>query len=69
MVSEQSTRHVVAELRAAGFAPLRSRGSHTLWVHPGGEAVVVPDGHRRISPGVYRRILQAVGRSASDEKR
>lgn len=31
MVSEQRTRKVVKELAAAGFEPIRSKGSHTVW--------------------------------------
>lgn len=61
MVTEQPTRKVVKELRAAGFTPARTVGSHTTWVSPGGAVkVTVPDGHRRISPGVYRKILAAM---------
>lgn len=58
MVAEQNTRKVVKELRQAGFTPLRSgSGSHTIWGHPDGRKVTVPDGHRTITPGVYRKIL------------
>lgn len=67
MVSDQPTRRVLAELRAAGFSPRRTSGSHTLWAHPGGEGVAVPDGHRRISPGVYRKIRTAIDRAAGHE--
>jgi predicted RNA binding protein YcfA (HicA-like mRNA interferase family) len=60
MVSEQPTRSVVQQLRTAGFSAARRRGSHTVWVHPGGSRAVVPDGHRTISPGVYRTVLAAI---------
>lgn len=60
MVAEQSTRKVIKELRQAGFEPDRTRGSHTVWVHPDGRRASVPDGHRTISPGVYRQILKAM---------
>lgn len=60
MVSEQPTRKVVKELRAAGFLPDRTKGSHTWWKHPTGVGTPVPDGHRTISPGVYRNITNAI---------
>lgn len=60
MVAEQKTRDVQAELRKAGFEPVRGDGSHTWWKHPGGTAIPVPDGHRSISPGVYRKIKNAI---------
>ncbi len=60
MISEQPTRKVTRELRAAGFEPTRTVGSHTRWEHPSGVTVTVPDGHRTISPGVYRQIMKAL---------
>ncbi|MDJ0363116.1 type II toxin-antitoxin system HicA family toxin [Rhodococcus sp. H29-C3] len=61
MVTEQPTRTVVKELKAAGFSPARTVGSHTTWVSADGEVkVTVPEGHRKISPGVYRKILEAM---------
>ncbi|MDI6630661.1 MAG: type II toxin-antitoxin system HicA family toxin [Rhodococcus sp. (in: high G+C Gram-positive bacteria)] len=48
-------------LKAAGFSRDRTVGSHSTWVSSDGLVkVTVPDGHRTISPGVYRRILAAV---------
>lgn len=60
MVSEQPTRKVVKELRTAGFRPTRTVGSHTMWQHPNGTQVSVPDGHGTISAGVYRKVLAAL---------
>ncbi|RHA39258.1 type II toxin-antitoxin system HicA family toxin [Cellulomonas rhizosphaerae] len=60
MIAEQPTRAVRRKLRDAGFEPLRTVGSHTRWQHPSGIAVTVPDGHRTISPGVYRNVLKAL---------
>ncbi|MBO9555593.1 type II toxin-antitoxin system HicA family toxin [Cellulomonas sp.] len=60
MVSEQPTRKVTRELRDAGFTPTRTVGSHTRWQHPSGVSITVPDGHRTISPGVYRQITKAI---------
>jgi predicted RNA binding protein YcfA (HicA-like mRNA interferase family) len=41
-----------------------STGSHTKWSHPeSGEYVVVPTGHRMISPGVVRQVDRAIQHS------
>ncbi len=58
--SGAALRKVIRELRAAGFEPTRTVGSHTWWQHPRGAAVAVPDGHRTISPGVYRKVRKAI---------
>lgn len=63
MVSDQPTRKVVRMLRDAGFAPMRTVGSHTIY-RKGRVSVTVPDGHRRISPGVYRMILRKIEEAA-----
>jgi predicted RNA binding protein YcfA (HicA-like mRNA interferase family) len=63
VVASQNTRNVKTELRDAGFAPGRRKGSHTQWEHPSGVKVSVADGHKMISPGVYREILDAIARS------
>ncbi|WP_255430620.1 MULTISPECIES: hypothetical protein [Cellulomonas] len=34
--------------------------SHTRWQRPSGVSITVPDGHRTISPGVYRQITKAL---------
>lgn len=61
MVSDQPTRKVLKDLRSAGFSPLRTVGSHTIWASADGSVkVTVPDGHRTISPGVYRIIVKAM---------
>lgn len=58
MVADQNTRKVLKELRKAGFEPIRSgSGSHTIWGHADGRKVSVPDGHRTVTPGIYRQIL------------
>jgi predicted RNA binding protein YcfA (HicA-like mRNA interferase family) len=59
MVSEQPTRKMVKQLRDAGFLPVRTVGSHTVW-QAGSVSVSVPDGHRTISPGVVRQIMAAI---------
>lgn len=67
MVSDQPTRKVVKELRAAGFSPARTVGSHTFWTHPSGTRVSVPDGHRTVSPGMYRKVLAAIAAVQEEE--
>lgn len=62
VISEKPTRRVLRELRGAGFVAVRTRGSHTLWEHPAGVRIAVPDGHGTISPGVYRQVLAALAR-------
>lgn len=59
MVSEEPTRKVIKRLRDAGFTPLRTEGSHTVWAN-GAVSVSVPDGHRTISPGVVRKVNKAI---------
>lgn len=59
MVSEQPTRKVIRELKDAGFVVVRRNGSHAVYQN-GSVSVTVPDGHRFISPGVYRQILQKI---------
>lgn len=59
MVSEQPTRKVLRELKDAGFTAARRDGSHTVYVN-GAVSVSVPDGHRMISPGVYRKVLKKI---------
>ena len=59
MVTEQPTRRVLRELKNAGFVPVPRSGSHTVYAS-GAISVTVPDGHRTISPGVYRQILKKI---------
>ncbi|MCL2595357.1 MAG: type II toxin-antitoxin system HicA family toxin [Promicromonosporaceae bacterium] len=60
MVASQLTRKVQRELRDAGFEPQRTQGSHTWWKHADGTTIAVPDGHKEISAGVYRKIVKAI---------
>lgn len=59
VVSEEPTRSVVKRLRSAGFEPMRTVGTHTLWAN-GLISVSVPDGHRTFSPGVVRQVNKAI---------
>jgi len=68
MVSEQPTRTIVKRLKDAGFTRTRTAGSHSVWVHPSGVQVVIPDGHRTISPGVVRQVDKAVAEAARKDK-
>jgi len=47
-------------LRAAEWAAGITVGSHTKWTGPNGTSFSLPDGHREISPGVYRNLLKAM---------
>lgn len=61
MVSEQPTRKVVKDFKAAGWHPLRTEGSHTVYVCGcGAHTFSLPDGHRTISPGVVRKSYKAL---------
>ncbi|MGX9348182.1 type II toxin-antitoxin system HicA family toxin [Microbacterium sp. KNMS] len=60
MVSEQPTRKVIKTLTDAGWRPVRTVGSHTTWQGPNGTRFPLPDGHKAISPGVYRKLLKAM---------
>lgn len=60
MVSGQPSRKVVKQLKDAGFVAITKVGSHTKWRHPSGAQVTIPDGHRTITPGVYRQVLAAL---------
>jgi predicted RNA binding protein YcfA (HicA-like mRNA interferase family) len=61
MVSEQPTRKMVKLLRDAGWTPVRTAGSHTMWQSADGtRSISVPDGHRTISAGVVRKIMRAI---------
>jgi predicted RNA binding protein YcfA (HicA-like mRNA interferase family) len=68
MVSDEPTRKILKELREAGFSPTRKRGSHTWWQHQSGKGVSVPDGHRKISPGLVREIRKAIEEARSPWK-
>ena len=61
VVSEESTRTMVKELLAAGWSVARSDGRHTVFACPSGQhSIAVPTSHRSISPGVVRKIRQAI---------
>ncbi len=53
----------MARLHKAGFVKTDASGSHTKWSHFSGAYVVVPTGHRKISPGVVRQVDNAIARS------
>ncbi len=61
VVSEEPTRAMVKELHAAGWRVARSDGRHTVFSCPSGQhSIAVPTSHRTISPGVVRKIRQAI---------
>lgn len=47
-------------LKQAGWRPVRAVGSHTIWRSPSGTTLSLPDGHKTISPGVFRLVLRAL---------
>lgn len=65
MVSEQPTRVMMRRLRDAGFEPQRTVGSHTWWKSVNGTVISVPDGHRTQSPGLVRKIENAIKEAQS----
>jgi predicted RNA binding protein YcfA (HicA-like mRNA interferase family) len=60
MVSEQPTRKVKRELEDAGWTKGTTVGSHSKWAGPNGTTFSLPDGHKTVSPGVYRKLLKAM---------
>jgi predicted RNA binding protein YcfA (HicA-like mRNA interferase family) len=63
MASDHPSRTIVKLLKDAGFTETGAKGSHTKWSHPTGANVVVPTGHRTISPGVVRQVHRAINQS------
>ena len=63
MVKAESTRSVTKRLREAGFVRTSTDGRHSKWTHSSGVWVPVPDRHRTISPGVVRKINNAIKQS------
>ena len=63
MVKEEPTRLVIKRLKAAGFTRTSTDGRHSKWTHPSGAWVPVPDSHRMSSPGVVRKINNAIKES------
>ena len=52
-------REVIAALQRAGFAILRSKGSHHFMQHPDGRRTVVPvHAGETIGPGLLGKILR-----------
>jgi len=38
-------------------SPGRGKGSHVIWTSPAGNKAAIPAGHREVSPGVVRDII------------
>jgi predicted RNA binding protein YcfA (HicA-like mRNA interferase family) len=57
---KEPARSVTKRLRKAGFTATDAEGSHTKWIHQLGPRVILPDGHRTISPGVVRQVNKAI---------
>ncbi|MEV8372240.1 type II toxin-antitoxin system HicA family toxin [Kribbella sp. NPDC056861] len=57
MVSEMPTRKVVKAFKDAGWKRVRTEGSHSVYECGCGQhSFSLPDGHRKISPGVVRKV-------------
>lgn len=57
-------RDIRKSLREAGFAAVRSAGSHEIWEHPDGRATVVPGGgkdNHEVPAGTLASIRRATG--------
>jgi predicted RNA binding protein YcfA (HicA-like mRNA interferase family) len=63
MVKEEPTRRVAKRLKEAGFTRVSTDGRHSKWQHPSGVWVPVPDSHKTISPGVVRKVNNAIEES------
>jgi predicted RNA binding protein YcfA (HicA-like mRNA interferase family) len=52
-------KQLITALKALGFEPIRTRGSHTLLKHPDGRATVVPvHSGETIGRGLLAKILR-----------
>lgn len=61
MIAPAPTREIVKQLKDAGFIRRDGKGSHTMWACPHDTyGVSVPTGHKTISPGVRRKVDQAI---------
>ncbi len=61
MISEQPSRKMVREMKAAGWMPVRTVGSHTVYkCSCGSHSFTLPDGHKTISAGVVRKCRSAI---------
>jgi predicted RNA binding protein YcfA (HicA-like mRNA interferase family) len=61
MVSEQPTRKVVKAFKDAGWKRIRTEGSHGVYECSCGQhKFTLPDGHREISPGVFRKASKVL---------
>lgn len=48
--------------RKLGFVPVRQKGSHQRWKHPGGRATTIPiHPNTTITPPLYYEILKQLG--------
>lgn len=55
-------RELVKLLQVAGFTARQGKGDHEVWTH-GSERVVITQ-TREVSPGLVRKALQSIERSA-----
>jgi predicted RNA binding protein YcfA (HicA-like mRNA interferase family) len=63
VVKSESARQLAKRLKEAGFTRVSTDGRHSKRQHPSGVWVPVPDSHKTISPGVVRRVNNAIDES------
>lgn len=70
MITEQPARIVLRTLTKAGWSLKRkAKGSHEFWMCPtGAHTVTVSTGHGAVSPGVVRKVHQAIDGCSCDQK-
>ena len=65
MIKPMRYRNLTALLREAGFSPRQGKGDHEVWSK--GRHQVVITQTRDVSPGLVRKVLNAIEASGKDE--
>jgi predicted RNA binding protein YcfA (HicA-like mRNA interferase family) len=64
-LSDLPLRKVVDALSRAGFAHVRTKGSHAVYQHPNGRVAVVPQ-HPTVKRGTLASILRQAGLTTAE---
>jgi predicted RNA binding protein YcfA (HicA-like mRNA interferase family) len=64
-LSDLPIRKVIGVIEALGFVHVRTKGSHAVYRHPDGRAVVVPQ-HGTIKRGTLGSILRQAGITSTE---
>jgi predicted RNA binding protein YcfA (HicA-like mRNA interferase family) len=59
-LSDLPIRKVISVIESLGFVHVRTKGSHAIYRHPDGRAVVIPQ-HGTIKRGTLGSILRQAG--------